>query len=165
MNLLTLNLHKPLEWSSATAREAGIASIHDAFIAVATAPECAEIAMFWDYDSIVDETGDDGPTVARPLPEPTRVAASGLSTAIESVARPQNGGQAADRLEPGRYLFMQTRMPAGVDAAAENDWLADTLEWFAREAWWTKATRTGELIVRLVREDGKTAVQVVQKIP
>jgi len=56
-------------------------------------------------------------------------------------------------------------MPAGVDAAAENDWLADTLEWFAREAWWTKATRTGELIVRLVREDGKTAVQVVQKIP
>lgn len=71
--------------------------------------------------------------------------------------------RAADSLQPGRYLFIQARAPRDTEAADMDAWLADSVEWFAREAWWTQAAATGELVVRLVREDGKTAVQLIRR--
>lgn len=156
MNLLTLNLHASLTWNQAEAAAAGILSAADALAAADEAPDSAEIAMVWGWDAVVDSTGDDGPHARRPVPSPARVASTGL--------RPGAPAASPERLEAGRYLFAQTRRPADSRGAATGDWLADTVDWFVREAWWTGAQAEGPLIVRLVREDGKTAAQLIRRL-
>lgn len=169
MELLTLNLHSTLEWSRAEAAHAGIRGAAGALAAIALAPEGTEIAIQWDWDALVGGHGDDGPRTRRPLPAPAFTASSGLPqpagpTAAASGSVHFDGGEPM-RMEPGRYLFVQTRAPASVEGAGPfEDWLADTIEWFAREAWWTAAANAGPLVVRLVREDGKTAVQVIRAL-
>jgi hypothetical protein len=168
MDLLTLNLNKPLSWSRAAALEAGIISPATAIAALAAAPEDAEAVLYWDYYGIVHDTGDDGPSAVRPCPAPASIAATGLATASLAGSAAVNDAEPAERLEPGRYLFVQTRPPAGLREpagdAAIGGWLADTVEWFAREAWWTKASASGPLILRLVHEDHQTAVQLLRHI-
>ena len=167
MELLTLNLQKALEWNKAEAAIAGLHTVPEAVAAIAKATEGAECALFWDWDALVDERDDDGPRSRRPLPAPASIAASGLADKHASGApeHRQTDGIAAMRLEPGSYLFVQTRAPALPDGAqALEDWLADSLEWFARESWWTGTKTSGLLIVRLVREDGKTAIQVIRAL-
>lgn len=163
MRLLTLNLHKRLEWYHDQAERAAVRSPSDAITAIAKAPEGAELTMTWDWDALVDPACDDGPAARRPLPPPARIAASGLIVPCGDVAAGDVSSD-AERLEPGQYLFTQDRKPAGVDGPAVNDWLADSIEWFAREAWWTKAAGEGELTLRLVHEDGKTAVQLIRAL-
>jgi len=152
MNLLTLNLHKPLAWSTSQAAEAGVRSASDAVRIAASSAEGAELALSWNWETVVDERGDDGPRAVRPLAAPASAAASGLP-----------GPSANDAgLAPGRYLFVQSRAPSGpVDLDA---WLLHLIEWFAREAWWTGASCAGDLTLRLVREDGKTAVQLLRPL-
>jgi len=167
MRLLTLNLHKRLEWYYSQAERAAVRSPADAIEAIAKAPEGAELTMAWDWDALVDPACDDGPAARRPLPPPARIAASGLIVPcgdVSSDAASVDTPSSAERLEPGQYLFTQDRKPADVEGPAVNDWLADSIEWFAREAWWTKAAGAGELTLRLVREDGKTAVQLIRKM-
>lgn len=163
MDILTLNLNKPLTWSRTAALEAGIFSPAVALATVAAAPEAAEVAMFWEWNELVADTEDDGPAAVRPCPAPARIAAAGLATATSPGSAVAGGAEPTERLEPGRYLFMQTRMPAGLGDAAIGGWLADTVEWFAREAWWTKAEASGPLIIRLVHEDHQTAVQLLRQ--
>ncbi len=167
MELLTLNLQKDLEWSQTEARLAGLGNVPEAAAAVGMAPEGAECALFWDWNVLVDKQGDDGPRSRRPLPFPASIAASGLAEKPASGA-PGTGHSRDDvamRLAAGSYLFVQTRAPALLQGAeALEDWLADSIEWFAREAWWTGAKTSGPLLVRLVREDKKTAVQIVRKL-
>lgn len=171
MDLLTLNLNKPLVWSHAVAHEAGISSVAIALMTVASAPEDAEVVLLWDWNELVHETKDDGPAIVRPIPIPARIAATGLATEGLKGSTRANDAEPVERLEPGRYLFTQTRPPAGLlqpadgGDAAIGDWLADTVEWFAREAWWTKAKASGPLILRLVHEDHQTAVQLLRHIP
>ncbi len=160
MRLLTLNLHKRLEWYRSQAERAAVRSPSDAIEAIAQAPEGAELTMTWDWDALVDPACKDGPAATRPLPPPARIAASGLFVPCGDASSDND----AERLEPGQYLFTQDRKPADVEGPAVNDWLADSIEWFAREAWWTKAAGTGELTLRLVHEDGKTAVQLIRKM-
>jgi len=176
MDLLTLNLNKPLSWITAAAREAGILSPATALAAVAAAPEDAEVALFWEWNDLVTDTKNDGPAAVRPCPAPARIAATGLATAALAGSSVAGDAEPAMRLEPGRYLFVQTRLPAGLlqpagagevsDAgdAAIGGWLAETVEWFAREAWWTKANASGPLILRLVHEDHQTAIQLLRHI-
>ncbi len=164
MELLTLNLNKPLVWSRAAALEAGIRSPAAALAAIAAAPEGAEAVMLWDWNDMVSETVDDGPADARPCPAPAPLAAARPASASLAGSAVTGGAEPAERLEPGRYLFMQTRLPAGTGDAAIGDWLADTVEWFAREAWWTKAKTSGPLILRLVHEDHQTALQLLRQI-
>ena len=161
MNLLTLNLNKPLAWSRTAALEAGITSPSTALAAVAAAPEDAEVVLFWNWEDMVSETEDDGPAAARPCPAPARIGATGLASASLEGSAVAGRAEPTERLEPGRYLFVQTRPPAG--DAAIGGWLADTVEWFAREAWWTKAKASGPLILRLVHEDHQTAVQLLRQ--
>jgi hypothetical protein len=178
MELLTLNLHSSLEWSRDDAAHTGIRGAAEASAAIALAPEGAEIAIRWEWDTLVGEHGGDGPRVTRPLPAPAFTAMSGLPLLAGSTA-PASGlpagmaaasGAHADvgepmRMEPGRYLFVQTRAPAsGVETQHFEDWLADTVEWFAREAWWTGTQTAGPLVVRFVQEDSKTAVQVIRRL-
>ncbi|PKL23791.1 MAG: hypothetical protein CVV47_13345 [Spirochaetae bacterium HGW-Spirochaetae-3] len=163
MTLLTLNLHKRLEWYRSQAERAAVRSPTDAIEAIAKAPEGSELTMAWDWDALVDPACDDGPSARRPLPPPARIAASGL-IAPPGDADSGDATSDAERLEPGQYLFTQDRKPADVEGPAVDGWLADSIEWFAREAWWTKAAGEGELTLRLVREDGKTAVQLLRKM-
>ncbi|MBU0927845.1 MAG: hypothetical protein KKA67_08855 [Spirochaetes bacterium] len=161
MDLLTLNLHKALEWHRHAARPLRAGAFPEAFAVAESAPEGAELALFWDWDAVVDPSGDDGPKARRPQPAPARAAASGLAA---SGSAPSADEPAAERLEPGRYLFVQSRKPAGLDGGAAEAWFEDLVEWFAREAWWTGAECSGELVARFVREDGKTAVQLLRRL-
>lgn len=155
MKLLTLNLHKALAWSTDQAAASGVRSAADAVRLASSSAEGSEIALSWAWDDLVDESGDDGPLAVRPIVAPRSVAASGLVASSGPV-------DLDSRLETGRYLFTQSRAlsePVDLDA-----WLCDLVEWFAREAWWTGASCTGGLTLRLVREDGKTAVQLLRAL-
>ncbi len=155
MELLKLNLLKPLEWYRVEAAEMPGAGA--AVIAMETATEGAEAAVYWNWNQMVEENGDDGPRVRRPLAPPELIAASGLDAALPSAA--------AVSLEAGRYLFFQTRKPAETAGMpATEGWLAGLIESYVREALWTDAKTSGSLIVRFVREDRKTAVQVLRKM-
>ncbi len=121
--------------------------------------------MFWEWNELVTDTEDDGPAAVRPCPAPARIAATGLAAASNAGSTAVDDAATSERLEPGRYLFAQTRQPTGLGDAAIGGWLADTVEWFAREAWWTKAKTSGPLIIRLVHEDRQTAVQLLRQIP
>jgi hypothetical protein len=161
MELLTLNLRAPIEWREEEGR--GPVSFATAAAAMDSAPDGAERALFWDWDAAVDSSGDDGPRAARPLPSPAICAAS-PDAASPDAASPDAAAPTVG-LAPGRYHFAQARKPEGATDAALEAWLADQLEWFAREAWWSRAESRGRLVVRLVREDGKTAVQLIRQIP
>ena len=57
MNLLTLNLHKALAWSTAQAAEAGVRSAYDAIRTAASSTEGTELALSWAWETVVDERG------------------------------------------------------------------------------------------------------------
>ncbi len=153
MTLLTLNLHKPLAWSTAQASQVGVNQASDAVLNAVSFPEGAELALSWAWETVVDGRGDDGPRTIRPLAAPESVAGSGLGDAAAALDV---------SLKTGRYLFVQARAPS--EPADLDAWLLDLIEWFAREAWWTGASCSGGLTLRLVREDGKTAVQLLRAL-
>lgn len=159
MDLLTLNLHRPLRWDAWQADEAGIHTAEQALAAALAAPEDAEIVLVWDWHDIVDDASPDGPKVRRPVAAPKLTAAAGLHSPFpEQVA---SRGDAME-LAAGRYLFVQTR-PSGnpaIDAAG----LPDLFEWFAREAWWSRSPCDGPFVLRLVREDNDTALQLIRHL-
>jgi hypothetical protein len=68
------------------------------------------------------------------------------------------GSHSASLVMPaGTWLFCQGNLD-------HRDALPDILEWFVREAWWTRAGGSGPLVVRLVHEDGGTVVQVLRTL-
>lgn len=100
-----------------------------------------EALLSWNSADIISDTPD-GPRCARQLPPPK---ACGQTVAAGTPLT----------LEAGTYLFCQTRL-AGVDS------LCQAIEWFARETWWQGGRTNGPIFVRLIYEDGKTALQVLQ---
>jgi len=152
MDLLTLNLSTKLEWTENI--PAGPGSIRAAISAIGNAPEGSEAVLCWHWDEAVVHSGDSGPTTAHPFPEPEWLAMRIATTSMSTVIR---------TLEAGRYLFAQAGRPPEPDDPTMPIWLAEKIEWFAREAWWTRSTATGPLFVRLVREDSKTAVQLLRQ--
>lgn len=97
-------------------------------------------------ESLVRESADAGPTIVRPLPAPNFAG---------FLAR---GGDApAFRLEAGDYLFHQWR-------AAAYSSLEDGLEDFVRQVWWEGERTEGSWLLRVVREDGKTAFQGLRRL-
>ncbi|MCE1195184.1 hypothetical protein LWX53_01615 [bacterium] len=97
-------------------------------------------------ESLVRESADAGPTIARPLPAPSFAG---------FLAR--GGGAPAFRLEAGDYLFHQWRASAYAN-------LEDGLEDFARQVWWEGERTEGPWLLRVVREDGKTAFQGLRRL-
>jgi len=92
---------------------------------------------------------EDGPHLCRPLPLPLQ---TGISEKPGD-ATPETGKIV---LPVGSYLFCQERL---IDITSTGQ----TLEWFFRETWWTGAKCKGSVFLRLIREDGKTAVQVIME--
>lgn len=146
-----------MEWTVQENGTDDIRSFDEALSAIALGDEGDEIALFWNWDSLIDASGDDGPHAMQTIPPPLRVAVS--------TTRPGARPATAIRLETGRYLFSQARKTAQeTDGLTADTWLSMRLEWFAREAWWIQASGTGEMIVRLIHEDGKVAVQSIRAI-
>lgn len=145
MELYTLRLNRPLAYRALGARSAA-----ELLAQAASASEGDEFIALWDSAALVSDRPD-GPRVALPLPAP---AASGAlaTAAIGDIQEACEG----PRLETDAYLFCQGR--AGDEAA-----LTELLEWFARECWWAMERYEDPIYLRLVREDGKTAAQVLAR--
>ena len=162
MEMYTLRLGAPLSWTpTATALtdiDAGIRSsdsgtnctdpinaLHGLVVPVLP-QEGSEAVFVWDRAQLVSD-GDDGPHLGLPLPPPLQTGISGGSSGTTVHSR-------RIELPAGSYLFCQGRLE---DISS----IEQTLEWFFREIWWTRAAYTGFVYLRLIREDGKTAVQAI----
>jgi hypothetical protein len=141
MELYTLRLGSPLSWAPVTT---------PLMLPVLT-EEGSEAVFIWTRDQLVSDS-DEGPQLCRPLPAPLHTGLSG-GNADASDATTDSGRIV---LAAGSYLFCQGRL---TDIAS----LEQTLEWFFRETWWTRAEYRGPVYLRLIREDGKTAVQVIME--
>jgi hypothetical protein len=159
MDLLTLNLHRPLRWDARQASDAGIGTVLQAIAAALTAPEDAEIVLVWDWNAIIDDASGDGPRTRVPIVAPSLIAAANLLPPSAAMATGQTGGM---ELDTGRYLFVQTR-PSGAPETAVAE-LPGLFEWFAREAWWSQSVCDGPLVLRLVHEDKDTALQLIRHL-
>jgi len=139
MDLYTLKLCQPI----AMAR-ADLVGVTEALAIAESSIEGYECVLGWDADTVARDAGD-GPRLVRPLLRPSMAASTvSAGTGFE--------------LPAGSYLFCQ----AGSASALGADGVVEALEWFLREAWWMRSAATGPVFLRLVREDGKTAVQVLR---
>lgn len=159
MDLLTLNLHRPLRWDTRQADAARIGTALQAIATAMTAPEDAEIVLVWDWNAIIDDSSGDGPRTVVPIAAPSRIAAANL---LSSGQAPEQGQPAGIELAAGRYLFVQTRPTATAEEAVAG--LPTLFEWFAREAWWSQSACDGPLVLRLVHEDMDTALQLIRHL-
>jgi len=157
--LLTLNLHRPLRWSSWQSREAGIGTVQQALAAALAAPEDAEIVLVWDWQAVIEDASSEGPKARAPIAAPSLIAAANLLLPSAAPTADQSTGM---ELVAGRYLFVQTR-PSGAPETAAAE-LPGLLEWFAREAWWSRSACDGPLVLRLVHEDKDTALQLIRHL-
>lgn len=162
MELYTLRLGASLSWDPEPGVPPGaaqtlLARIQDGLSAIndtsTTDPrafilteEGSELVLLWNRNQLVVD-GDDGPRIVNPLPPP-------LETGSSSPRRPASSETKSLELPAGSYLFCQGRLK-------DSTSIAETLEWFFREAWWTKASYRDPVYLRLIREDSKTAVQVI----
>lgn len=157
MRMLTLNLHKTLLWQKTD--YAGTSDIETVFTAADSAAEGSELLLAWPMEQLIIEQ-DDGPRVRLPLAAPSFTGSLKPEDNISDM-QANNTNSASIKLETGSYLFCQERRPAQEDPSV---WLANFIENFVRDAWWTGSKATGELYLRLVREDNKTAVQLLNRI-
>lgn len=142
MNLYTLNLHKSISVPAAQTeiwptilQQAKLAA--DGFEALAA----------WDTETLLS-SGDDGPKC---LKEPGQPTVCGVTATEDSLTREKD----SCILPAGRYMFSQSSL-------SETGSFAECIEWFARECWWQQTATEGKIWLRLLVEDGKTAIQVLQ---
>lgn len=107
---------------------------------------------------------DDGP----------RLSAGGLApSSIYRIVAPQvsagDTSAAAFTLPAADYVFFQWRIKSGVKSGAESELDPKSqpapdimFEEFAREVWWERLETEGPWFLRLVLEDGETAVQALR---
>jgi len=148
MEFLTLRLGAPLSWNTIPPAppEVGPDKSPPAFAVPVLAREGSEAVFIWTREQLASDS-EDGPHLRSPLPQPLKAGISDNSGASTS----QHGRIV---LPAGTYLFCQGRLK-------DTESIEQTLEWFFREAWWTRTTCRGPVYLRLIREDAKTAVQVI----
>ena len=148
MQLYNLNLGTTLGFrrTGEAVREAPLA---DALTAAAASADGSEFLMAWEWDDAVAQDPD-GPRAVRPLPPP----------AFRGALDPSPGPDGAN-LDAGSWIFCQAR--GGPDGPVPAD-VEEMVEWFAREAWWTGAETAGRLYLRLVKEDGRLAIQALRRL-
>lgn len=125
----------------------------DAPLALA-ATECGEAGaelLFTLPDELFIE-GDEGPRrrgrFVAPMPVRARREASGPAGG--------EGDRGGIGLAEGLWFFMQWR-------PGDEEELLNGIEWFARELWWERRATEGPRFLRVVREDGKLAWQLLQR--
>jgi len=148
MRILTLNLQKAISWEKT--ESFGPKSFDAFFEMIEAAAEDSELILAWPWNSLVFFNKEEGPRAIRPLAAPS-------FTGMRDPAKPAGKGLI---LEAGRYVFSQERKGSMEKA---EEWLADYIEEFARDIWWNAIQAGGELYLRLVKEDNKTAAQLIRK--
>jgi len=138
MQLYTLNLAKAI-----TVNASNVESWKTIMAGENLGQENSEALIWWEPSALIQDTPD-GPRCVTVLPLPLACGYSGAAGTTMKLAA-------------GSYLFCQSRLDSPDD-------LREAIEWFARESWWQGSKSAGPLCVRLVREDGKTALQVIQAL-
>ncbi len=128
--------------------------------------EGEEELFAFEADTLVAFDPDEGPRLARPLPAAAFYGRSSGGACPGCAAR-SRGGPPEPRPAPaggvelglpvGRYLFLQFR-------PADQEGLAEGIEWFAREAWWEGKRAEGPYLLRRVKEDHKLATQILRRL-
>lgn len=151
--LLTLDLRSAIDFPEALT----LAMRDGDFFPGGPADEGDEELHRFDLDLLA--SGPDGPRCRRPLPLPLashrRSRPKGAAKEAQTEVRLEPGLKA--RLQAGLWLFTQWR-------PADGGELAEGIEWFAREAWWEGRELEGGLFLRLVREDGRLAFQLLMRL-
>ncbi|HUX40459.1 MAG TPA: hypothetical protein VMV83_04745 [Rectinemataceae bacterium] len=161
--LLTLDLRAGIEYPEALY----VVTTRGDFYPAGPLDEGDEELHRFDLDLV--PMGPEGPRCRRPLPPPEasyrrRGRESGAVEARAKEGRAEEertemraNASTGSRLVAGLWLFTQWR-------PADGGELALGIEWFAREAWWEGRELEGKLFLRLVREDGKLAFQILGRL-
>ncbi|MEI6387996.1 MAG: hypothetical protein WCQ50_15310 [Spirochaetota bacterium] len=113
-------------------------------------PDTEEAGELYLFSPDSFEATEDGPRAR--LPHPLPYAAFSSAPGLD-----EGAGAPGFCIEAGAWLFAQWR-----PASAED--LDLGMEWFAREAWWEQKRLDGPWLLRLVREDGQTAFQLLRRL-
>ena len=164
MELYTLRLRAPLSWTPAAITPTDVApgttsadpdttsadpgKVDPGIGMPVLTREGSEAVFIWNREQLVADN-DDGPHLCLPLQPP-------LQAGIAEGSVDATGNFSRIELPAGSYLFCQGRLK---DITS----IEQTLEWFLREAWWTRAECRDPVYLRLIHEDGKTAVQVIME--
>jgi hypothetical protein len=168
LELLTLDLRSALPYSGlenpplAGAPLGGNTLLPDASGALSEAgigedmAEGEEELFLFDEEELLAYDPDEGPILRRPLPRP-RFYGRRPSPSEAPSAAPTGTNGVPRGLGAGTYLFLQWR-------PRDEAELLEGIEWFAREAWWERASAAGPYILRRIREDGRLATQVLRRL-
>ncbi len=104
---------------------------------------------------------DDGPKL---LGDPPAVPAIESTYRAAAHGAPSDEGANTFSLAPGDYVFFQWRAHGELKEAGQSLGFAEVLEEVVREAWWQGLECSGPWYVRLVTEDGSTAMQALRKL-
>ncbi len=157
VDLKILHLHRAL-WYIPIERPAGT----DATTLEGLASQFGECLLVFAEGGFSTMT-DDGPKLfgAPPIESAYRAAAHG---------EPYDEEAGAFSLAPGDYVFFQWRAhgaykgPARSPSTDNGAEFTIVLEEVAREAWWQRLECAGPWYVRLVAEDGSTAMQALRRL-
>ncbi|MFZ4618879.1 MAG: hypothetical protein ACOYM2_22160 [Rectinemataceae bacterium] len=113
-------------------------------------PSAGEKEEVYLFSPEIYEPTQDGPRgrLRQPLPEAAFASAA---------AQDDGAGTPCFCIEAGSWIFAQWRPESAED-------LAEGMEWCAREAWWEQRRLEGPWLLRLVREDGQTAYQLLRRL-
>ncbi len=146
MDLFELNLHKELVYIPVD-----YTNWEDLAKLAKNLKEGDEMLIGLCQDNLVYED-ENGPHVSAPLPRPLLAGIKPDSLHTQDIEHPD-----VIVIPKGLYLFVQGRYK-------DTGSVHELFDWFVREAWWQREHGTGNYYVRLVHEDGKTAIQIMRAL-
>jgi hypothetical protein len=159
LSLLRLELRSPLVYLADKLPETGA----EGFFPPGPMEEGEEGLHLFSPDLLL--MGAEGPRLPSPFPRPLsswkrgtiRLPVGGEAGRVAGGSAPPAVPGPSYTLAEGAWLFMQWRPTTAGE-------LAEGFEWFAREAWWERRPVRGGIALRLVREDRKTACQLLWRL-
>jgi len=104
---------------------------------------------------------DDGPKLLGAPSDALLIESAYRAAAYQE---PRDEGAGAFSLAPGDYVFYQWRTHGEHKEQEQSLGFAAVLEEVVRETWWQRLECSGPWYVRLVAEDGSTAMQALRRL-
>lgn len=145
MNLFTLHLHADLAYTGSSPETKGFFDPEEALKGVVDLKSGTERLIAFHKEDILTNTSN-GPKAKEEF---------GKAIFAGFAVKPEEN-QNTLILKKGDYLFTQSTYK---DFAS----IKNTIESFERDIWWEKQKTEGPYYIRLVPEDGKTALQILAK--